>query len=57
MCCASCSAGYTLINQKRYGCAAARSKGKSICTNRSTILQEEVEARILQGLQKKLMHQ
>ncbi|MFC0280508.1 zinc ribbon domain-containing protein, partial [Falsigemmobacter intermedius] len=54
--CACCGAGYTLINKNRYGCAASRTKGKSICTNRSTILREEVEARVLEGLQKKLMH-
>ena len=54
--CGCCGASYTLINKTRYGCAAARNKGHSICSNRATILREEVEARGLDGLREKLLH-
>lgn len=54
--CACCGSSYTLINKNRYGCAAPRNKGESICTNRSTILREEVEARVLDGLREALLH-
>ena len=54
--CACCGSSYTLINKNRYGCAAPRNKGESICTNRATILREEVEARVLDGLREALLH-
>ena len=54
--CACCGASYTLINKTRYGCAAARNKGDAICSNRATILREEVESRVLDGLRDKLLH-
>lgn len=56
MTCGCCGASYTLINKTRYGCAAARNKGDAICKNRATILREEVEARVLDGLHEKLLH-
>lgn len=37
-----CGASYRLINKIHHGCAAARNKGNSICTNRATILREEI---------------
>ncbi|WP_313352174.1 recombinase family protein [Paracoccus sp. (in: a-proteobacteria)] len=54
--CGGCGASYTLINKTGYGCAAARNKGGAICSNRVTILREEVEARVLDGLRDKLLH-
>ncbi len=54
--CACCGSSYTLINKNRYGCVAPRNKGESICTNRATILREEVEARVLDGLREALLH-
>ncbi|WP_229582893.1 recombinase family protein [Paracoccus sp. S-4012] len=54
--CGCCGAGYTLINKARHGCAAARDKGASVCTNRATIRREEVEARVLEGLKARLLH-
>ena len=54
--CSCCGASYTLINKTRYGCAAARNKGGAICKNRATILREEVENRVLDGLRAKLLH-
>ena len=54
--CGCCGAGYTLVNKTRHGCAAARDKGASVCSNRATILREEVEARVLGGLKERLLH-
>lgn len=54
--CACCGASYTLINKNRYGCAAARNKGGAICANRATILRDEVETRVLDGLKASLLH-
>ncbi|MFC3183280.1 recombinase family protein [Cypionkella sinensis] len=54
--CGCCGASYTLINKTRYGCAATRNKGDKVCTNRATILREEVEARVLNGLRESLLH-
>lgn len=54
--CGCCGAGYTLINKNRYGCAGARNKGEAICSNRATILREEVEQRVLSGLHENLLH-
>ena len=54
--CGCCGSSYTLINKTRYGCAAARNKGDAICTNRATILREEVETRVLSGLKESLLH-
>ncbi|RGP35143.1 recombinase family protein [Pseudotabrizicola alkalilacus] len=54
--CACCGASYTLINKNRYGCATPRNKGESVCSNRATILREEVEARVLIGLRQSLLH-
>lgn len=54
--CGCCGSSYTLINKSRYGCAAARNKGATVCSNRATILREEVEARVLNGLRHSLLH-
>ncbi|WP_232622864.1 zinc ribbon domain-containing protein [Pseudorhodobacter sp. MZDSW-24AT] len=54
--CACCGSSYTLIDKNRYGCAAPRNKGESICTNRASILREEVETRVLDGLREALLH-
>lgn len=54
--CGCCGSGYTLINKTRYGCAGARNKGDAVCTNRATILSEELEVRVLTGLRETLLH-
>jgi len=54
--CGCCGGSYTLINKTRYGCAAFRNKGESICSNRASIQREEVEDRVLGGLKQKLLH-
>ena len=52
--CGCCGSSYTLINKTRYGCAAARNKGEAICTNRATILREDLEDRVITGLRDRL---
>lgn len=54
--CGCCGSSYTLMNKSRYGCAGARSKGDAVCTNRATILRDEVEGRVLHGLRQSLLH-
>ncbi|RID89671.1 recombinase family protein [Gemmobacter lutimaris] len=52
--CGCCGAGYIMISDTRYGCAAARNRGT--CANRKTIARKDVESRVLNGLQTRLMH-
>ena len=52
--CGCCGAGYIMISDTRYGCAAARNRGT--CANRKTIARKDVETRVLNGLQTRLMH-
>ncbi|MDP3379559.1 MAG: recombinase family protein, partial [Brevundimonas sp.] len=52
--CGCCGAGYIMISDTRYGCSAARNRGT--CTNRKTIARKDVETRVLNGLQSRLMH-
>ncbi|TDQ53189.1 DNA invertase Pin-like site-specific DNA recombinase [Phaeovulum veldkampii DSM 11550] len=52
--CGCCGAGYIMISDTRYGCSAARNRGT--CANRKTIAREDVEPRVLNGLQSRLMH-
>ncbi|MBK4217885.1 recombinase family protein [Paracoccus caeni] len=51
--CGCCGGGYSMISKSRLGCSTARNKGT--CTNRRTILREEVEERVLSGLRTRLM--
>ncbi|MDP2083856.1 MAG: zinc ribbon domain-containing protein [Gemmobacter sp.] len=52
--CGCCGAGYIMISDSRYGCAAARNSGT--CANRKTIKRTDVETRVLSGLKDKLLH-
>ncbi|WP_296644921.1 recombinase family protein [Roseinatronobacter sp.] len=52
--CGCCGAGYIMISATRYGCSAARNRGT--CSNKKTIARKDVETRVLNGLQTRLMH-
>ncbi|MBO6899602.1 MAG: recombinase family protein [Shimia sp.] len=52
--CARCGGGYTIVGKTNYGCANSRNKGT--CDNRKTIKREELEGRVLTGLQDQLLH-
>ena len=52
--CGCCGAGYIMISDRRYGCSAARNWGT--CSNKRTIARKDVETRVLNGLQSRLMH-
>ena len=52
--CGCCEAGYIMISDTRYGCSAARNRGT--CSNKKTIARKDVECRVLNGLQDRLMH-
>ena len=51
--CGVCGGGYTVMAKDRYGCAAHRQRGT--CANDSTILRQEIEARVLSGLKERLL--
>jgi len=53
--CGQCGGGYSKINTNRYGCSSARNKGASVCTNKTTIAREVLEATVLGALQTRLM--
>lgn len=46
----ACGASYTVMSTDKLGCAAAREKGPSVCTNRRTVRRSQVEAHVLGGL-------
>ena len=52
--CACCGGGYTMISKDLLGCATARNKGT--CTNRLNIRRDQLEPRILNALQHRLMN-
>jgi DNA invertase Pin-like site-specific DNA recombinase len=51
--CGCCGGGFTVVAQDRYGCATRRSKGT--CDNNATVSRAEIEARVFEGLKRKLM--
>ena len=51
--CGSCGGGFTIVAKDRYGCA--RRKQKGICTNSRTIMRQEIDSRVLQGLKDRLL--
>ncbi len=55
--CGECGGGYSKINGTRYGCSSARNKGASVCTNKKTILREQLESTVLNALQTHLMRE
>lgn len=50
--CTVCGSSYCMSNRNRLTCTGARDRG--ICSNRQTILREEVETRVLRAMQDKL---
>ncbi|MCJ8336444.1 MAG: recombinase family protein, partial [Epibacterium sp.] len=55
MTCGCCGGGYSKVSQSAFGCSRARNKGASVCTNKRTISQTELEARVLRALDAHLM--
>ncbi len=51
--CGVCGGGVINFNKVRVGCASARNKGT--CSNKTTMLRADLEALVLDGLQKHLM--
>ena len=51
--CGCCGGGFTIVAPDRYGCATRRSKGT--CNNNVTVIRQEIEARVLDGLKGRLM--
>lgn len=54
--CGACGGGFAKINSERYGCAAARNKGHSVCGNVRTIKRELLESSVLDALETRLMN-
>ncbi len=52
--CGACGGGFSMNGANRYACSTARNK--DTCSNRLTIRRDELEARVLDGLRKELMH-
>lgn len=53
--CGLCGASYTSSSGGRLICAARREGGDAACSNRRTLARAEVEARVLEGLQTRLL--
>jgi DNA invertase Pin-like site-specific DNA recombinase len=53
--CGVCGAGFIVYSRERLGCFGTR--GRGTCDNRLTISRQEVEVRVLQALQAKLMRE
>jgi hypothetical protein len=51
--CGDCGGLYTIVGPNRYGCATRRSKGT--CSNALSINRNEIEARVMEGLRKRMM--
>ena len=51
--CGCCGGGFTIVAKDRYGCATRKQKG--ICHNNRTILRQEIDARVLDGLKDRLL--
>lgn len=53
--CAECGGGWTVIRPDRWGCSRRREAGNSICSNDRTITTDELERRVLSGLQDQML--
>ena len=53
--CGVCGGGFAKVNTQRYGCANARNKGASVCSNTKTIPREKLEEAVLSALQTHLL--
>ncbi|WP_422120100.1 recombinase family protein [Hyphomonas polymorpha] len=52
--CGACGGPMSICAKDRYGCSAHREKGT--CSNNRTILSTEIEARVMQGLKRAMLH-
>jgi site-specific DNA recombinase len=57
MTCAECGASYAKSGTSRFGCQGSAKKGPSYCSNRLTIRQDELDARVLKGLTTELLRE
>ena len=53
--CAVCGGGFTKVSAAHFGCAAARNKGPTICTNLRTMRHDRLEREVLAALKERLM--
>lgn len=53
--CAGCGARFTVTGQNRYGCAAHKSRGPTVCDNSLTVSRHIVEERLLHGIKERLL--
>ncbi|NBU28282.1 MAG: hypothetical protein EBS42_08750, partial [Caulobacteraceae bacterium] len=53
--CGRCGGSYTVYNRDRLACATSREKGPSVCSNRRLVKRTDIEARVLVGLQTRLL--
>lgn len=51
--CGCCGGGMSIVAQGRYGCSTARNKGT--CDNRLTVMETDIEKRVLHALKNRLM--
>ena len=52
--CGACGGGFSMNGANRYACSTAHNKGT--CSNRLSIRRDDLEARVVDGLRKELMH-
>ncbi|UWQ55881.1 recombinase family protein [Leisingera caerulea] len=55
MACGCCGGGFAKISKDSFGCSPARNKGAAVCSNKRTIKQTDLEARVLDALANHLM--
>ncbi|UWQ78688.1 zinc ribbon domain-containing protein [Leisingera sp. S132] len=55
MACGCCGGGLAKISRDSFGCSPARNKGAAVCSNKRTIKQADLEARVLDALANHLM--
>ncbi len=53
--CGRCGSAYTIVRPERWGCSAYREGGAAACSNERTILNVDLERRVLGGLADKLL--
>ncbi|MEG3176593.1 recombinase family protein [Sphingomonas sp. RB3P16] len=55
MTCGECGASYAKSGKTRFGCQGSAKKGPTWCGNRLTIRQDELDARVLAGVQNEML--
>ncbi|MFW2830993.1 recombinase family protein [Sphingomonas sp. ID0503] len=53
--CGECGASYAKSGAHRFGCQGSAKKGPSYCSNRLTIRQDDLDARVLEGLTREML--